>query len=246
MDINDGKIAALIASLDHHDKPTIRAAVDTLIPLAAESFQLREILDRRLAETGHRNYWPVAYILGHLRQPSGACIAKLLDTLDHREPDIRWAMALLLVRVAKDESAVLTLLMEVCAAGTVNQKRMALYCVRDLALSDSASLAALLTALRDADPTVRVAAAICLKLRPDLDDSGKNLLLEVYANDAEPKVRHAVAITLANLGSPSAEFLSALKKSSESEDGQTRKAAITALDLLEKSRSASSGRRSDR
>lgn len=246
MDIIDGKIAALIADLDRHDKPIIRAAVDALIPLTAESFPLREILDRRLVEAGHKNYWPVAYILGHLRQPSGACIAKLLDALDHQEPDIRWAMALLLVRIAKDESAVVSLLIELCAGGTANQKRMSLYCVRDLALSDSVSLAALLAALRDADPMVRVAAAICLKLRPDLDDSGKKLLLEVYANDADPKVRHAVAITLANLGSPSAEFLSALKKCSESEDGQTRKAAITALALLEKSRSASSGRRSDR
>ena len=246
MDINDGKITTLIADLDRHDKPIIRAAVDALIPLATESFQLREILDRRLVETGHKNYWPVAYILGHLRQPSGACITKLLDALDHREPDIRWAMALLLVRIAKDESAVVSLLIELCATGTANQKRMALYCVRDLALSDSVSLAALLTALRDADPTVRVAAAICLKPRPDLDDSGKKLLLEVYANDADPKVRHAVAITLANSGSPSAEFLRALKKSSESEDSQTRKAAINALDLLEKRRSASSGSRSDR
>jgi len=234
MDINDGKIAALIADLDRHDKPIIRAAVDALIPLATESFELREILDSRLVETGHKNYWPVAYILGHLRQPSGACITKLLDTLDHREPDIRWAMALLLLRIAKDESAVVNLLIELCATGTANQKRMALYCVRDLALSDSVSLAALLMALRDADPTVRVAATICLKLRPDLDESGKKLLLEVYANDADPKVRHAVAITLANLGSPSAEFLSALKKSSESDDGQTRKAATIALALLEK------------
>jgi len=246
MDINDGKIAALIADLDRHDKPIIRAAVDALIPLATESFQLREILDRRLVETGHKNYWPVAYILGHLRQPSGACITELLDALDHREPDIRWAMALLLVRIAKDESAVLNLLMEVCATGTANQKRMALYCIRDLALSDSVSLAALLTALGDADPTVRVAAAISLKMRPDLDDSGKNILLQVYSNDAEPKVRHTAAITLANLGSPSAEFLSALKKGSESKDGQTRKAATTAFALLEKRRPASIGSLRDR
>jgi len=246
MDINDGKIAALVADLDRHDKPMIRAAVDALIPLATESYQIREILARRLVETGHKNYWPVAYILGHLRQPSGACITKLLDALDHREPDIRWAMALLLVRIAKDESAVVSLLIALCATGTANQKRMALYCVRDLALSDQVSLTALLTALTDADPTVRVAAAICLKSRSGLDDSGKRLLLEVYTNDAEPKVRHAAAITLANSGSPSAEFLNALKKSSESEDNQARKAAITALDLLEKRRSASTERRSDR
>jgi HEAT repeat protein len=246
MDINDGKIAALIAQLDDQDKPTIRSAVDALIPLARESLQLRKILDHHLAETEHTNCWPVAYVLGHLPRPSGACIAKLLETLDHREPDIRWATALLLVRIAKEESAIANRLIELCAAGTGNQKRMALYCVRDLALSDSVSLAALVEALRDSDPTVRVAAAISLKPRPDLDDSAKEILLRVYLNDTDPKVRHAVAITLANLGPPSAEFSSALKKNSESKDRQTRKAAIMALDMLEKRRSAPSGSRSDR
>jgi hypothetical protein len=246
MDINDGQIAGLIADLDRHDKPAIRAAVDTLIPLALGHPPLREILDRRLVETGYRNYWPVAYVLGHLPQVSSACIAKLLETLDHREPDIRWAMALLLVRIAKHESAVVHLLNDLAKTGTANQKRMALYCLRDLTLSDPASLAAMLKALDDADPTVRVAAAICLKLRPDLDDTGKNLLLQIYAEDTDPRVRHAVAITLASLGSPSDNFLEALKKGSESADGQTRKAAIVALEIVEKSRPASTSRRSDR
>jgi thioredoxin-like negative regulator of GroEL len=246
MDIHDGQITALIASLDHHDKPTIRAAVDALIPLATESLELREILDRRLTASGYKNYWPVAYILGHLSQPSGACIANLLDTLDHREPDIRWAMALLLQHIAKEEGSVIKLLIELCSTGTANQKRMALYCIRDLALSDSVTLSTLLLALRDEDPTVRVAAAICLKLRADLDDSGKKILLEVYTSDADPKVRHTVAIALANVGSASEEFLAVLNKNSESEDNQTKKAAITALALLEKRRSASSGSQSNR
>jgi HEAT repeat protein len=123
---------------------------------------------------------------------------------------------------------------------------MALYCLRDLALSDTASLTALLAALRDHEPTVRVAAAICLKARPDIDDAGKNILLQAYSNDAESRVRHAAAIALANLGSPAAEFLIALRKNSESENEQTKKAAVAALDLLEKRRSAPSGSASDR
>ncbi|MGH7871336.1 MAG: HEAT repeat domain-containing protein [Candidatus Binatia bacterium] len=246
MNIDDRQIAALIANLDHHDKPTIRAAVDALIPLATASLQLREFLDQRLTANGHKNYWPVAYILGHLNRPSSACIANLLDTLDHPEPDIRWAMALLLQHIAKDEHNVVKLLIELCSSGTAKQKRMALYCLRDLALSDSVTVSTLLKALRDTDPTVRVSAAICLKRRADLDDSGKKLLLQVYANDADAKVRNTVAIALADLGSPSAEFLIALNKNRDSNDGQTKKAAIAALTLLEKRRSASSDSRSGR
>jgi hypothetical protein len=246
MEIDSDQTAALIAKLDHDDKPTIRAAVDALILLAAGSPELCSVLNRRLAEAGHKHYWPVAYVLGNLPQPSRAVITGLLNALDHREPDIRWAVSLLLARIAKDNPDLINLLIQLCATGSDNQKRMALYCLRDLALSDTASLTALLAALRDHEPTVRVAAAICLKARPDIDDAGKNILMQAYSNDAESRVRHAAAIALANLGSPAAEFLIALKKNSESENEQTKKAAVAALELLKKRRSAPSGSASDR
>ena len=246
MEIDCDQTAALIAKLDDKDKPTIRAAVDALIPLAAGSPELCTVLNRRLTEAGYIQYWPVAYILGNLPQPSRAVITGLLDALDHREPDIRWAISLLLARIAKDNPALINLLIQLCVTGSDNQKRMALYCLRDLTLSDTESSMALLKALGDREPTVRVAAAICLKARPDLDDAGKNILLQVYSNDAESRVRHAAAIALANLGSPAAEFLIALRKNSESENAQTRKAALAALDLIEKRRSAPSGSASDR
>jgi HEAT repeat protein len=241
-----GQIANLIADLDHPDKPTIRAAVDALISLASISPDLQPILDQRLSESGHRNYWPAAYVLGHLPNPSGLVIRNLIEALDHREPDIRWAIALLLVRIAKTEGDLINVLIDLCATGTANQKRMALYCIRDLTLSDAVSLAALLESLRDADPTVRVAAAICLKLRSDLDEAGKSRLLQVYLTDEELKVRNTAAVALANFGSPSAEFLAALKAASQSENDQTKRAAIAALELLEKRRSASSGSLRDR
>lgn len=246
MESIDPQTAALIADLDHPDKPTIRAAVDALIARAAMSPQIRDLLNRRLAEAGHRHYWPVAYILGNLPQPSAAAMASLLEALGHREPDIRWAVALLLVRNAKQNAELVRSLIQLCATGSDNQKRMALYCLRDLTLSDSASLTALFAALRDNEPTVRVAAAICLKARPDIDDAGKNILFQAYSNDKESRVRHAAAITLANLGAPAAEFLLALRKNSASADEQTRKAALAALEVLQKRRPAPSGSASDR
>jgi hypothetical protein len=238
MDIKDGRINALIADLDSHDKPAIRAAVDALIPIAIGSAPIRQILERRLLEAGHRNYWPVAYVLGHLSPLSAACLGTLIDALDHREPDIRWAMALLLVRVAKQEIAVIDLLINLAATGTANQKRMALYCIRDLGLSDAASLAGMMKALEDADPTVRVAAAISLKPRSDMDDAAREVLLRIYLNDKDARVRHTAAVTLASLGAASADFLEALKDGSGSPDAPTRKAAVTALEILKKRRPA--------
>ena len=235
------RLAALIADLDHPDKPTLRAAVDQLIGLARESAQVRTALDRRLNELGRRNYWPVGYILGHLPQPSGATIRNLLDTLDHREPDIRWAIVLLLVRIAKSENSIIGPLIDLCRIGTANQKRMAIYCLRDLALNDAASLQALLLSLSDSDATVRVAAVTSLRNRTDENDRVRESLLQSYVNDADIKVRNAAAVTLANIGSPSEEFLRALKEASKNDNSQARKAAAVALGLLEKREPAPPG-----
>lgn len=228
------RLAALIADLDHPDKPTIRAAVDQLIELARESVRVRSALDLRLDGLGHRNYWPVAYILGHLPQPSGAAIRILLDTLDHREPDIRWACSLLLAKIARRETAVIELLIELCRHGTANQRRMAIYCLRDLEMKDAASLHALIESLADSDATVRVAAVTSLKNRTDDTERVRAALLQNYLTDADIKVRNAAAVTLAKLGSPSEAFLLALREATESDDSQARKAAAIALGLLQK------------
>jgi len=96
----------------------------------------------------------------------------------------------------------------------------------------------LLGALLDLDPTVRVAAAISLKSRSDLDHAGRDALLQAYLKDTEVRVRNAAAITLAHLGETSAEFLSALQQAVDGEDEQARKTAATALALIKKIRSS--------
>jgi HEAT repeat protein len=116
---------------------------------------------------------------------------------------------------------------------------MALYCLRDLLLSDAASLTALVNALNDTDPTVRVTGAICLKLRPDIQEAGKTALLKNYLEDTDRRVRNAAAIVLANLGSPSEDFLIALREESKSANRESRKTAEAALQIRRKRRSAS-------
>ena len=244
--MNTESLSALLANLDHPDKPTIRAAVDELISLAASEPQVRNVLEHRLNESGHRNYWPVAYILGHLPRPPDAAIQKLLEALGHSEPDVRWAVALLLTRLARSASEVVILLLNLCRTGSANQKRMAIYCLRDLGLTDSESLRAFMNALSDADATVRVAAAVSLKARSDITEAVRETLLRAYLNDREVKVRNASAVTLASFGAPSAEFLRALRRASESGEGQTKKAADAALDLLRERRPASTGSSRDR
>lgn len=234
MTIDPGELNELIAALDHPDKPILRAAVDRLIALAASSTIVRDALNCRLSEAGHKNYWPAAYVLGHQPQPSGAAIRTLLEALDHREPDIRWANALLLIAIGQRQSAVLPLLIEICDGGSANQRRMALYCLRDLNLHDSVSRAAMLKALDDGEPTVRVAAVTSLKTRSDVDAAARQKLLNSYLHDGDDRVKHAAAVTLASLGTPEEDFLRALQEACASANQQIKKSAMAALQILQK------------
>ena len=232
--MDDYATSALLADLRSADKPTIRAAVDELIKFATAAPALAEKLNHLLEESPAEHQWPAAYILAHLPHPSRQVFAVLLSALDHPDPDIRWAVMLLLVRLAKTDSGIVQLLLELRETGTPTQRRMALYCIRDLNLTDAVSLQALLDSLRDDDPTVRVAAVTSLKTRMEIDTRGPKMLYELFQNDPDLRVRNAAAVTMAWLGSPSEEFLAALKIAETSEHAQLRKAATAALAILKK------------
>jgi len=234
MVIDQSRIDELIADLDQPDKPRIRAAVDLLTPLAARSPQLRQDLEIRLASEHASHRWPVAYILGQLPNPSGATIRTLRDILDHGEPYIRWAIALLVIRIAKDHGELIGLLVELSVSGTVSQRRMAVYCLRDLHLRDRESLHELVQRLNDADATVRVAAVTSLKSRGDLGLEEQDEVLRVFCGDQDVKVRNGAAITLANMRTPSPAAIEALTEAAVSTNAQLQKAARTALKILQK------------
>jgi HEAT repeat protein len=240
MNRGDDKIAPLMADLEKLDKPTLRKAVDALIRIAADDARIATTLSELLNDPDRKNRWSIAYILASLPSPTQSSIQILLETLDHRDPDIRWAVVLLLIRLAKADRPVLQLLIELAAKGTANQRRMAIYSLRDVGLTDEGNVQVLMDALHDPDPMVRVAAVTSLKMHSGLSERGKNELLELFLRDSDPRVRNTVVVTLAYLGTPSEEFLSELRKATASENAQLKKAAGAAFDILKK-RSAPSG-----
>jgi HEAT repeat protein len=241
MDPGDPKLALLLADLEKPDKPTLRKTVDTLISIAADNPRLAPTLGELLKDPSRKNRWPIAYVLASLPSLSPASLEILIETLDHRDPDIRWAVALLLIRLAKTNGQVLQLLTDLAGAGTANQRRMAIYCLRDLGLADDESVRALLNGLRDPDPTVRVAAVTSLKTKPDLSENRKNEILRLFSTDPDPRVRNSAAVTLAFLGASSEEFLRELAKAEASDNVQLRKAASAASSILKNKRSAPTG-----
>jgi HEAT repeat protein len=235
------KIDEFIGDLENPDKRRLRAAVDALTPLAADSPGVRARLNVLLSEPQRKNRWAIAYILGSLSNPAGETLRVLHDTLESPDSDIRWAVALLLVRLGKTVPKTVPPLLELSKTGNPIQRRMAIYCIRDLRLEDEIAVPALLKALIDDEPLVRVAAVTSLKLRHGLNAEGKDLLLKVFLADPDLRVRSAAAITLAELAPASEEFLNALQTAAASENAQTKKAALAAFTLLEKRRPAPTG-----
>lgn len=228
------KIASLIESLNHPNKKVIRQAAETLISMALYLPQLTERLNRLLIDTPEERRWPIAYVLAHISPPSSSCLNVLKETLDSGDPDIRWAVGLLLVRLGKANRGIVTHLLDLLKTGTPTQRRMAVYCLRDIDLKDTCSLQALLESLRDPEPLVRVAAVTSLKLRPEIGKDGLDSLLRLFLEDPDSRVRYTAALALAQLGAPTDEIRAALKDASRSEDPQLKKAANAALDLLQK------------
>ncbi len=236
MEEDPEQIASLIASLNHPNKKVIRQAAETLISMAPKFPELSERLQRLLSDSPDEKRWPIAYVLAHISPPSPSCRHALSETLGSKDPDIRWAVGLLLVRLGKSDREVVNLLLDLLKSGTPTQKRMALYCLRDINLKDKAFLRAFLGMLWDLDPLVRVAAVTSLKIRPDVGKDGLDHLLDLFLRDPDSRVRHTAALALAQLGAPTREIRGALEEASQSDNPQLRKAAIAALDLLQKKR----------
>lgn len=235
------KISSLIDALEHPDKLVIRRAVDALIEFAGRQREVATTLNQLLADTRRKNLWPLAYVLANLPSPSQTVLKVLMDTLGSQDSEVRWAVALLLIRLAKTDQQLASYLLELLSKGTAIQKRMVLYCLRDLGLEDEVSLQALLNSLRDSDPMVRVAAVISSKSRRGCNAESKKLLMKLFSEDPDSRVRNVAAVALAQLGWDSEEFRQALAGAGQSDNARESKAASAALALLQKKRSAPSG-----
>jgi HEAT repeat protein len=234
MDHPDTSFAAFVESLSSSDKKTIRAAVDALIPVALQQPAIIERLHGLLNETPAEKRWPIAYVLAHVSPLSTPCVDALKGALGLNDPDIRWAVALLLVRLAKKpEPAVAAHLIELLHSGSPTQRRMAVYCLRDIGAEESLRVA-LQHALADSDPLVRVAAVTSLKAFPGIGGDVADQLLRLVAEDLDSRVRASAALALAHVGTPSKKILAALNDAIQSPDTKLAKAARAALEILGK------------
>ncbi|MGH7832961.1 MAG: HEAT repeat domain-containing protein [Candidatus Binatia bacterium] len=232
MDTRSATIDALIVSLGDSRKPVIRKAADALIACLEEFPDLPGKLERLLADAGNKNHWALAYVLAHHSHPPALSIEVLLKDLGNPDPDIRWAVLLLLAKLAKEHTGIGEKLLDLLQSGNPTQRRMAVYCLRDM--REGATFVALSRALDDPEATVRVAAITSLRSQPELGKATFDQLLRRLAHDPDARVRCSAAAVLGQVGPNTDDVRDALKDAAESVYPQLRKAARAALTLLEK------------
>ncbi len=195
-------MAPLLAALEQTDKGVVRRAVEELVALAAEEPGVAEALDRRLSAAPR---WPVAYALGQVARPSTLCLDVLAHGLGSGDQDLRWATQLLLTDLGKRYPEVEARLQSLLRDGSPTQRRMTVYCLRDVhegrdaGAADIGLASAFLEAMRDPEPLVRVAVVTSLAKATEVNAETLDALTRAAKDDPDARVRNAAAFAVKKL-----------------------------------------------
>jgi len=224
------ELAALADCLGAGRKAVERPAAEAFAALAARGVPVDEILLGALASPLPRRRWGAAFALSLVGDPPPHTLPVLLETIGADDGDVRWAAATILLRV-RNRDGLVAPLAALVADGNPAQRKMALYCLRDLEACTPAVEQAVLHALGDADRDVRLAAVATLaRLARDRGAAAAKLVHALETGDE--RVRRAAAAALGALGERSAPVLAALGAASASPDPSLRRAAKGALRQL--------------
>ena len=225
------ELAALADCLGAGRKAVERPAAEAFAALAARGVPVDEILLGALASPFPRRRWGAAFALSLAGDPPAASLPVLLETLGADDGDLRWAAAGIVVRLQHERAALVESLRALVASGNAAQRKMALYCLRDLEARTPAVEQAVLHALGDANRDVRLAAVATLaRLARDRGAAAAKLVHALETGDE--RVRRAAAAALGSLGERSGPVLAALGAASASPDPSLRRAAKGALRQL--------------
>ncbi len=190
----DQRMGPLLDALEEKDKAVVRRAVERLVALAADEPGVVEVLSERLCAAPR---WPLAYALGQITRPSAPCIEVLAWGLGSGDQDLRWATQLLLADLGKRYPEVGTRLESLLDHGSATQRRMTVYCLRDIGADGLETV--LLKALRDPEPLVRVAVVTTLAKASGVGIEALDAIRSAAADDADVRVRNAARFAVKRL-----------------------------------------------
>src|SRR5262249_22992361 len=191
-------LVAKVAALGDPSKAVQRGAADALVALDRSGVAVRPLLEAALVTANPRQRWGAAFALGQLGMATPPVVDILIGALADADGDLRWAAAGLVLRLLAPDVLV-TRLLGAWTAAPAAQRKMLLYCLRDAAEGTSRAERLALDALRDVEPSVRLAAmsalARCARDREQAAAATMALL-----EDPDAGVRRAAAASLGQLG----------------------------------------------
>ncbi len=222
-------VAFLVECLGAPTKAVQRRAAEALGALSTAGIAVHAAIAPVLAAPALRTRFGAAYALSLLGPSPPGCVPVLLETLGADDGDLRWAAATLLLPFGT--GVLLQPLRALVRTGNVAQRKMALYCLRDVQPPPVGLEDELRAALGDEASVVRLAAMAALA-RLGRDRAVVSRVLVPLLEDADLGVRRATAATLGRLGAADASVRDALARAATSTDAALAKAASNALTRL--------------
>jgi HEAT repeat protein len=223
-----------LADLGAARKGVQRAAAEGLGALVRSDAALRAHVVDELASPDGRRRWGAAYALSCAGPVAPEAVPALVETLGSDDGDLRWAAARLLVRAIGEGGAERRLLAALLGSPSPLQRKMALYCLRELGPDPSLEPGAIVTATGDADRDVRL-AAIAAAAALASGSAAAALAVARRLDDVDAGVRRAAAAGLGRLAVDEPAVRAALGRAAASDDAALARAAAEALSRLDAS-----------
>jgi HEAT repeat protein len=222
-------VDTLIRALGHPTKRARRQAAEALGEAGSRDAAIRARLEAELAVGDPERRWTVAYALFLAGDRSERLWPVLSQALGSDDGDLRWAASRLVV--ALDLPDLTERLLAALAAGPVEQRKMALYCLREHGERTAAVDAAVVAALADPESGIRLAAMSALVVVAAEREAAARALVH-RLQDRDPGVRRAAAAALGRLGMATPDVTRALEAAAEAGDEPLERAARGALERL--------------
>lgn len=223
------ELDALRACLGDVRKLVQRRAAEAFQALTARGVDVESHLRAALDAADIRLRWGAAYALALIRRLPPEALPVLLEVMGLDDGDLRWAAADLLKQLAAADRGVVSAHLLAAARISGPNRKMALYCLRDLDVVEASDVA--LVALADEQIETRLAAlALLAKVHPDPAVAASRIV--VLIDDADPRMQRAAAGTLGSLGVHTDDVIAALRRVRTSTDSSLRRAATRSLRLL--------------
>jgi hypothetical protein len=223
-------LAFLLDALGAPTKAEQRRAAEVLATVARAGQDVGPLLEQGLADGSARRRWGAAYACSVAGAMSPACFPILLEALGSDDGDVRWAAATI-IRSLPVHPDVVGELRALAHAPSALQRKMALYCLRDLSAQASGLDDELLAALRDDTPAVRLAALSAVTALARDRRAAARAVTE-RLDDESAGVRRAAAATPGRLGPVEPAVIEALRRARDGADPALTRAAASALVLL--------------